>query len=286
MSWIFSRAMKDLYESLPSSQALVEEFSADTCSDGGQSAPSKSNPIPQAYCSPDRMTEFSRLSRYGITFAPLTADRGEALLTSYLEGFRARTSALPERGPELPASVADCGQKWRGSLARFDRASSSWKTVQLSLLGASEQSSVIWPRSGMTAGGQCWELPTLGRRTKGTDCGLLPTPTKTDANGRTYYYSRGDKKNAVPSLLGVVKLLPTPAATDWKGVYTWDTVKKRMAMSRGVRLSEQVCRDAGKAVIPNPEFWEWMMGWPVGSTALLPLETARFRSWLRQHGGC
>jgi len=29
---------------------------------------------------------------------------------------------------------------------------------------------------------------------------------------------------------------------------------------------------------------EWMMGWPIGWTALEPLETGRFRSWLRLHG--
>lgn len=216
MSWLFS-------------QALVAEFSADTCSDGEQSAPSKSSPIPQAYCSPDRMTEFSRLSRYGITFAPLTADRGEALLTSYLAGFRARISVLPEKGPELPGNAADSGQKWQGSLARFDRVSSSWKTVQLSLLGDSEQSSVIWPRSGMTAGGQCWELPTLGRRTRGTDCGLWPTPV-TAYDGRTQdawvaakarakakhsagQYGNGTGAPGMMDLQRAVKMWPTPTST-------------------------------------------------------------------------
>lgn len=91
---------------------------------------------------------------------------------------------------------------------------------------------------------------------------------------------------AVPSLLGVVKLLPTPAATDWKGQYTWETVKKRMAMARGVRLPEEMSRRVGKVIIPNPEFWEWMMGWPIGSTALRPLAMDRFRQWLQQHGEC
>jgi hypothetical protein len=113
----------------------------------------------------------------------------------------------------------------------------------------------------------------------------LPTPTVTDANGRTYHYSQGKKSKPSLSLCGVAKLLPTPGATDWKGEYTWETVKRRMAtMVRHVRLSEELCRRVGKAIIPNPAFWEWMMGWPIGSSGLQPVETGRFRLWLRQHG--
>ncbi len=81
-------------------------------------------------------------------------------------------------------------------------------------------------------------------------------------------------------------MLPTPAATDWKGQYTWETVRNRMAMTRGVRLPEELSRMVGKAIIPNPEFWEWMMGWPIGSTALQPLAMDKFHEWQRQHGGC
>jgi DNA (cytosine-5)-methyltransferase 1 len=114
--------------------------------------------------------------------------------------------------------------------------------------------------------------------------GFLPTPTMTDAKGRTYFYARGDKTKPVISLLGVAKLLPTESATDWKGEYTWETVKRRMQMTRGVRLPEELVRRVGKAITPNPEFWEWMMGWPIGSTGLRPVEMGKFQQWLRMHG--
>lgn len=29
---------------------------------------------------------------------------------------------------------------------------------------------------------------------------------------------------------------------------------------------------------------EWLMGWPIGWTALEPLETAKFRQWCASHG--
>ena len=36
---------------------------------------------------------------------------------------------------------------------------------------------------------------------------------------------------------------------------------------------------------PTPENHEWLMGWPIGWSDLKPLETGRFQSWLRRHGG-
>jgi hypothetical protein len=35
---------------------------------------------------------------------------------------------------------------------------------------------------------------------------------------------------------------------------------------------------------PSPIAHEWLMGWPIGWTDLKPLETAKFRQWLDQHG--
>lgn len=174
MSWHFSRA-------------LVEASSADTYSDGGQSAPSSGSPIPQAYLSPDRMTAFSRLSRFGMTFAPLTESLGADVLMWCLAASRARTSALQDEVQESRASAAECGPTWRASLAKFDPDSSTWKTVQLSLLEDSELSSVTWPRSGMTVNGECWELQTLARTTSENESGsLLPTPCAFERGGLTH----------------------------------------------------------------------------------------------------
>ena len=79
MSWLFSRA-------------LVEEYSEAICSDGEQSVPLSGNPTPQAFCAPDKMTAFSHLSQFGMTFKPLTESHGEALLMLYLEAFHAKIS--------------------------------------------------------------------------------------------------------------------------------------------------------------------------------------------------
>ena len=81
MSWLFS-------------QALVEEYSVDTSLDGEPSAPLSGSHTQQAYCAPDKMTVFSRLSRFGMTYKPLTVNRGEELLTLYRAAFLAKTSQL------------------------------------------------------------------------------------------------------------------------------------------------------------------------------------------------
>ncbi len=172
MSWLFSRA-------------LVEAFSEATCSDGARSALLSGSPTPQAFLPPDRMTAFSRPSRFGMTFKPLTDDLGEAVLTWCQEASRARTSASPARGQASTEPAAECGGTWRGSLARFDPATSSWRTAQPSLLEDLGESSVTWPRSGMTVGGLCWELAILVPRISGTGFGLsVPTPTVYDSTGK------------------------------------------------------------------------------------------------------
>jgi len=205
MSWLYSRA-------------LVEAFSGGGCSGGAPSAPSSGNPTPQAYLPPDRMTAFSRPSRFGMTFAALTDDHGAAVLTSFLAAFPARTSVWPAKAPALTVPDQACGPTWRGSLARFDPATCSWKTAQRSLLGDSDECSVTWPRSGMTADGQCWELPTLERRISGTGSGLWATPSATDGQ-------RGG--TITPNMTGVslAQMINTPAR--WPTPTTQDNVQIR-----------------------------------------------------------
>ena len=161
MSWLFS-------------QALVEEYLGENSLDGEQSAPLSGNPIQQAFCAPDKMTGFSRLSQFGMTYRPLTADRGEELLTLYLAGFHAKTLAQQEKEQELLESEAGCGEKWRASFVRYDHDSSLWRTHQCSLLGDLEQFLETWPQWGLMRDGECWEQRTLEQTIRGTESGLSP----------------------------------------------------------------------------------------------------------------
>jgi len=298
MSWLFSRA-------------LVEEYLAATNSAGEPSAPSSGSPTPQAYLPPDRMTAFSRPSRFGMTFAALTDDHGAAVLTSYLAAFPAKTSAWPAKAPALTASEAACGPTWRASLARFDPATFSWKTAQRSLLGDSDECSVIWPRSGMTAAGQCWELPTLERRISGTGSGLWPTPTAstmpcegTQRIMRKKWLAGELSLEEASAIAGrdvrkaqgkVPEMWPTPMAADSRGssgrpapgkqVQLVDAVKFATPLSSDYRSGKasQATHDKNSRPLSeqiggslNPTWVEWLMGWPLGWTDLRPLATGRF----------
>jgi hypothetical protein len=94
--------------------------------------------------------------------APLTADRGEELLTWFRAGFPARTSASPAAETDSTAPDPASGWKWPGSFAKWDRATSTWRTRQCSLLGGLDEFSATWPNSGSMRSGECSVRPTLG----------------------------------------------------------------------------------------------------------------------------
>jgi len=248
MSWLFSRV-------------LVEEFSEVISSDGKPSALLSGNPIPQAFCAPDKMTEFSRLSRFGMTFAPLTENRGQELLMSYLAGFHAKTSVPRGGGQELPAPDQDCGKRWQGLLGRYDPATHSLKTAQCSLFGDLIPSSVTLPRWGSMQTGELYQRQTLVRHISESESGLWPTVTATANQLAPSMQSR----YANP-------IWPTPTAHN---------AKETNAPSEALRNEPTLASRVGGHL--NPTWVEWLMGWPLGWTDLKPLETGKFQEWQQQH---
>ena len=146
------------------------------CLDGEQFVPLNGMPMPQAFCSQDKMTDFLKISRSGMIFKPLTADHGEALLKWYLEAFLVQTSALLEGELDSMENNRQCGITWRGWLAKFDPDSYSWKTAQCSFIEESGESLLTFPVSGMTRDGLLWELSMLEHRISVTERGLWRTP--------------------------------------------------------------------------------------------------------------
>ena len=294
MAWLISQAMMQAYENSRCSQEREAESSEVTYSDGEPFAPLSGNPTQLAYLPPDRMTAFSRPSRSGMTFRPLTEDLGAAVLMWCRGVSRARTSALPAREQASTASDPACGDTWRGSLARFDPATSSWRTAQPSLLGDSDECSVTWPRSGMTAGGRCWELPTLGRRISGTGSGLwVPTPCAIDAKpitgGNLYItetgtvrHTRPDGKSSNRGLAATVATWPTPTSISGHQIGRLD--EWGGSRSREVMRALVTPQELGGSL--NPTWVEWLMGWPLGWTDLKPLEMARCPSAPPLPGNC
>ena len=268
MSWLYS-------------QALVAEYLGENFSDGEQCAPLNGNPIQQAYCAPDKMTDFSRLSRFGMTFKPLTENLGEALLMSFRAGFHAKTSPLLEKGRELMENDQECGEKWQGSFTKYDPSSCSWKTHQCSLVEDLEPFLETWPQWGLMRDGECWEQRTLEQTIRGTGSGLSPdnvsafhTPNTTGLDGGS---------NSRRALRKKMENWPTPQASDNRdrGNMSNPSIQRRVAIGKQIMLSQSVDPNSGQL---NPTWVEWLMGWPLGWTDLKPLEMDKFLYVQQQHG--
>jgi len=230
------------------SRALVAEYSEATCSAGAQSALSSGNPTPQAFLSPDRMTAFSRLSRFGMTCKPLMEPLGADLLMWFREDFLAKTYPQPEKAQESTEHEAECGRTWHESFATWDRDSSSWKTPQCSLLAGLDEFSETWPRWGIMQNGECSQEPMLDHDTCGKGSGLsLPTIGKNEFRGTSRNRYKGS-----PHFRG---------AKMCEGLRTCETDPTYLA----------------------PDFSESVMGFPATWTELAPLEMHRFRDWQLTH---
>jgi hypothetical protein len=241
MSWLFS-------------QALVEAFSAATCSAGELSAQLNVMPTPHPFWLRDRTMAAWLPSQFGLTCAPSTEGRGAELLTWYLAGSRARTYLSPAAGTGWTASVRGFGWRWPASFARWSPASSSWKTRQCSLVEDSTVFSQTWPAWGSMRDGECLERTTPPLATSEKGCGFWPTPTKRDS--RTLAGSQPPKRAPTSGL--------------------------PLAWTIALTLTPEQ-RSGGRL---NPTWVEWLMGWPRGWTDLQPLETAKFHEWQQQHGIC
>lgn len=173
MSWLYSLA-------------LVEAFSAANCSDGEPCALWSGTHTQHPSWLPAKTTKRLSLSRSGMTYRPLTDDLGADVLTSFLADFPVRTFQQPERVQESTANDLVCGHTWRALSVRFCPDSCSWKTAQCLWDEDLHESSVILPRWGMTANGECWERMTWVRPMSVSACGSWPTPTahKTTQSGQ------------------------------------------------------------------------------------------------------
>ena len=149
------------------------------------------------------------------------------------EGFLAKTSPSPARGPGSTGRARVFGQSTPVWLASFDPDGLLWRTSQLCLDGELAVFSETWPRSGMTQSGTAFRLQPLVPLTAGTASGLLPTPeasnTKTRAL-RTAGRPPRDFLKPIPTprpcsglrssganrteILRAVKSWPTPTSSD------------------------------------------------------------------------
>lgn len=166
----------------------------------------------------------------------------------------------------------------------------SWKTYQQSLMETEEecceQSLAILPTEATIVSGDVFPLPKLVLDINAIDGGSWPTPTVSDTIGgiahdtqhKNNLYFRVNKKGERWSVklkdavhFEEKKMWPTPMAHENRlGYQNRNNGKKGSQKS----LTTEVIDDMGgrDKVIGqlNPQWVEWLMGWPIGHTELKP----------------
>lgn len=229
------------------SQALEVAYSAENSLVGGQSAPSKSTTMLAASSWPDRTMDASNPSPCGTMSPSSTASRGVAWWISSLVASRAKTYPRRAKARGSMGRGLASGGKCHESLAKFDPASSSWKTRQTLLFGADFESLETLPDWGMTRDGELWALDTPVLRTTATASGYLPTLTVVSCE----HPGRHKKKPGQQTCIS----MELAARDNWP---------------RGGQYS--------------PSHAAWFMGWPDSWTCLDRSATAKFQEWCRSHG--
>lgn len=293
---------------------LVGDYSLQNgCLDGERSVMSNGTTIAPD-CSKPAFETASLMTRpSGMMPERSMGDPGLDLWMSSLLASRASHSrTLASDGGKTTRAI--CGPIVSGSFARYDQDSHSWRTFQVSfLLDTTELYSATWPRAGMMLGGVCYRQPSWERRIGEIESGLWRTPNSqvVDAKSSVLKLNGGtpqDPQVGLPDqviaaerghwptprandaekrgdfaydlrtgLPAAVKFWPTPTRSDATGGPAYRKPPNR----QGGPLLKELTR-GGRL---NPDWEEWLMGWPIGMTALRPLAMESFQRWLRAFGG-
>lgn len=232
--------------------------------------------------------EFCTELRSGMT-CKRSAEKCCRQLTLFSEDSHARISVLQE-----------LERVWRESAVVFSSKSSAWSKNAIPALCSSKtsqrfalvdflKSSTPLQKWGMTVGGLVYLPQALEPRTSVNDGSYLPTPTAQSygsnqggAAGRKgkvrYSLDVMAKKNLWPTptvcgnyqqkgnmigLATAVKMWPTPCARDWKDSPGQKNRGKRDESKLAPRV--YLTNNGGQL---NPQWVEWLMGYPIGWTEL------------------
>ena len=247
----------------------------------------------------------------------------ESVIDSLLAGDSpARTSPLREQEQGSTESGRACGENRRGSFAKYDPDTCGWRTHQRSLGGGYIEFSETWPRWGSMRNGECYPLrmPSGLRElrqsiTAGSGSGSTVKMPTLNCEGEEELFAMSHK--AARSIRRKSLKVPTPRKHDGeKGAVSATETTRRRVLEGTANLPEFI-QEASRIKVPtptvqdsanngppsqmernspplnavvggplNPDWAEWLMGWPIGWTDLQPLGTDRFQQWSSSHGKC
>lgn len=210
--------------------------------------------MPEKSCLQGKKMDACQDSQSGMMCQHLMEDHGEERLTFFAVVSRAKILAALEKEKGLKVKEAASGGRWHGLSMKYDRSTSLLKTHHCLFEEDLQVSSVILPKWGMMQDGVFLVRMTLEDTISGKDAGYWPTPLKEEGPGGKH------KKltDAVAIAEGYKPRYYKEAGTEDRAAFT------------------------GKV---NPEWAEWLMGWPMGWTNVLQeLEMDKFQLWQQQHG--
>ena len=241
-------------------------------------------------------------------------------LTSYRRAFRARnfpsqTTCTQARAlPEL--AIKTNGLQPSKPYASLNQNMSFWKMLSdcSAVTAISDKSSETWPRRGMMLDGTVYPVSMSEQATSDAESGSSESSNGDEsetsgtcsnvsavknrgvpnvtATGMSVTASEADKPTSTNTETYPVsfkrgqRVWPTPTVNDSK-----NTAGKEQFNRNSLPLNAAVCVDDGGNIIlenlgklMNPNFVEWLMGWPVDWTGLQPLGTDKYQQWSQLHG--
>lgn len=237
---------------------------------GVPSAPWRKSRSPENCSSDGNETVCYRCSLSGTISKLSMALHGVDSLISCLRDFLVSLSRSRD-DDEVLRTKETFGPIRSASFARWNRGSRSWKTCHTFWpMTISAKCSDRWPKRGTMRNGKLYRLARLGHRTFEKGSGYLPSPRANKGTGlwptpRTTDGSHGGRVTPRKGRQG--GNLVEAVSTGWS-----------TPTATGACLQRQV---GGQL---NPDWVEWLMGWPIGWTALEPLARDKFQEWWRKHG--
>jgi hypothetical protein len=216
-----------------------------------------------------KTTEALNLSQYGMTCEHLTEYRGEGVLMLFLVAFPVKISQSLETKKELMESEAACGGNTQESSTMLNRDFVSLKTAPN--LFDSDLTALLktLPKWGTFQNGELSEQDTSLTPIKETESGYWPTPNCMDCL-------------PLRSREALIKQFTTTRKGRTKPANLREAVHAACYPENlnNSELYEQA-KNGGQL---NPNWEEWLMGWPIGWTELNALEMGKFQQWLDLHG--
>jgi hypothetical protein len=184
--------------------------------------------------------------------------------TSYVAATPANHSA-PQANDKAKTTPDIFGRGCVTPLAHYDLATQSWKMYGDTSLWGEQQSLETLPKSGMTRNGVLYQQPAWEPITDEIESSSWPTPTLDDSK------NVNPKLNRFRGLAAAVNEQPpwpTPTYGKLAGGSGGMAQIEAQYSAGNINAEERKAMRAGNGGKLNPEWVEWLMGFPTGWTDL------------------